>query len=310
MTVKRRHLLSLTDLSDDELRYVVNRGQQHAGGAPAGSRPLDGAVVGIYFQHTSTRTRSAFSVGALRLGASIVTYGPGDLQENTGESPEDTRRVLSRMLDGLVVRSALNDNLPVYAAQDRMSVINAMTGSEHPTQALADLITLQQRFGSVDGVRMLYVGEGNNTAIALALALTRFPRTELCVVTPPGYEMDAGLSETAMKQAAASGSTLVCTNRLDERAADYDVVYTTRWQTTGTSKTDPGWRSKFEPYQVTEGLLAAHEGALFMHDLPAHRGEEVVAEVLDGEASVAFDQAENKLHSATAVLEWCVGGHA
>jgi ornithine carbamoyltransferase len=303
----RRHLLSVDDLGGAELDRIVRRGAEFAAGLGDGARPLADQVVGVLFRKTSTRTRTAFSVGALRLGARLVTYGPDDLQENTGETIADTGRVLSRMLDVLVARTAgPEDELRAYAAQQRMAVVNAMSAGEHPTQALTDLTTLLRHFGRVEGLRVLYVGEGNNTAAALALALTRYPGTELHLRTPPGYGVGADYLRRAAAHAQRAGSSVEQRHTM-ERLPDVDVVYTTRWQTTGTSKPDPRWREVFAPFQVDRAVMAANPGAVFMHDLPAHRGEEVTADVLDGPRSIAFDQAENKYHSARAVLEWCAG---
>jgi ornithine carbamoyltransferase len=305
----RHHLLSLSDLDDEELNELVRRGVRFATAGVPDHRPLSGCVVGIYFRRTSTRTRTSFSAGALRLGAGIVTFGPDDLQLNTGETAADTGRVLSGMLDCLVARTCgTMEELRELAADRRMPVVNAMSEAEHPTQALADLTTLMITFGELSGLRVLYVGEGNNTAAALALALTRYPKAELHLLTPPGYGIAASTAATAAAQAARTGAVLSEAHDPAAAPRDVDVVYTTRWQTTGTSKPDPAWREVFAPFQVDSAMLAARPGAVFMHDLPAHRGEEVTVEVLDGPDSMAFPQAVNKLHSAMAVLEWCVGG--
>lgn len=306
-----RHLISLDDLSDPALSDIVERGAESARRAAIGagveSPSLVGKIVGVYFRKTSTRTRTAFASGALRLGADIIGYGPHDLQLETGESTEDTGRVLSEMLDVLVARTAGNPaELRAWAEQPRMAVVNAMSADEHPTQALADLTTLTLQFGSVGGLRLLYVGEANNTAVALALGLARFRQVELDLRTPPGYGLPSAVLQRAT--ATATGGTVIRERHdLDDLPKDVDVVYTTRWQTTGTSKPDPHWRETFAPFQVTAELMDASPKAVFMHDLPAHRGEEVTAEVLDGPASIAFGQAANKLHSAMAVLEWCTG---
>ncbi|MEU5881420.1 ornithine carbamoyltransferase [Spirillospora sp. NPDC047279] len=304
-----RHLISIDDLTDDDLRYLVETGARYAGANGSHDRPLDGDVVGVYFRRTSTRTRTAFSAGALRLGAQVVTYGPDDLQTNTGETSEDTGRVFARMLDVLVARTAADTaEMRAWAAQDRMAVVNAMSEQEHPTQALADLTTLACHFGGVEKLRVLYVGEGNNTAVALALALSRFPGTELELRTPPGYGLPADVMARAARYAERSGAVVTERHDMGEPPIGQHVVYTTRWQTTGTSKADPGWRDVFAPFQVTTELWKENPEAVFMHDLPAHRGEEVSAEVLDGPASVAFDQAANKMYSAMAVLDWCRDG--
>jgi ornithine carbamoyltransferase len=303
MATPARSLISLDDLTDDELHAIVHRGVEIASGSS--SRALDGAVVGVYFAKTSTRTRAAFSCGALRLGAGIVTFGPQDLQTNTGETVEDTGRVLSGMLDILVARTAGDPaDMRAWAAQDRMAVINAMSAEEHPTQALADLTTLAQHFGRVEGLRVLYVGEGNNTAAALALALTRCKGAVLELRTPPGYGLPAGVRAKAEAQALTSGALLVERHHMAALPGDMNVVYTSRWQTTGTVKPSADWRDVFTEFQVTRDIWRHTPDAVFMHDLPAHRGEEVTAEVLDGPASIAFRQAQNKMHSAMAVLEW------
>lgn len=311
MTRPVRHLISLEDLTDQDIRAIVARGARFGESSRRHLPTLTGDVVGIHFRKTSTRTRTAFSSGALRLGAQIVTLGPGDLQTNTGETVADTGRVLSGMLDVLVARTAESpEELRTLADQDRMSVVNAMTADEHPTQALTDLTTLLRHFGRIEGLRVLYIGEGNNSAAALALALSRFPGTHLELRTPKGYGVDPDILARAQARAAGSGATIHEQSDLDDPPADMDAVYTTRWQTTGTSKADPDWRTVFAPFQVTAELWRSSPKAVFMHDLPAHRSEEVAAEVLDGPASIAFAQAENKLYSAMAVLEWCRFGPA
>ncbi|MEV7213943.1 ornithine carbamoyltransferase [Kitasatospora cineracea] len=306
-----RHLISLDDLTDDDLRWITARGASYSAGLVPPTGPLDGQVVGVYFRRTSTRTRTAFSSGALRLGAKIIAFGPDDLQLNTGETTEDTGQVFSRMLDVLVARTSGDPaELRGWAGQDRMSVVNAMSADEHPTQALTDLTTLLRQFGRIDGLRVLYVGEGNNTAAALALALSRFPGTVLELRTPPGYGLTPEVRERAARSAARSGAEITELHHMDGRRGGFDAVYTSRWQTTGTSKPDPGWRAVFAPFTVTPELWRDSPDAVFMHDLPAHRGEEVAAEVLDGPRSIAFDQAANKMYSAMAVLEWCRSGTA
>jgi ornithine carbamoyltransferase len=304
-----RHLVSITDLPDADLYHLVERGAWFADRRRLEYAPLRGRVVGSYFRVTSTRTRTAFASGALRLGAGHVAYGPNDLQLNTGESIQDTTEVFARMLDALVVRTAGEPaEMRALASQHRMSVVNAMSADEHPTQGIADLTTLRRQFGVVAGLRILYVGEGNNTAAALALGLSRYPGAELCLCTPPGYGLDPDVLVIAERQAKGRDGAVSECHHPAEAIRDADAVYTTRWQTTGTVKADPDWRRTFQPFRVDDELMARHPRAVFMHDLPAHRGDEVTGSVLDGPASIAFDQAQNKLHSAEAVLEWCVLG--
>lgn len=306
-----RHVLTLNELPGDVLLDLVERGLGYARGARDPRGRLRDKVIGIWFRKTSTRTRTSFSVGALRLGASIVTYGPHDLQTETGETLEDTARVLSGMLDGLVLRSAgPPEELRALAAPGGMSVINAMSADEHPTQAICDLVTLKECFGRLERLRLLYVGEGNNTATALALAFARLPGAQAHFRTPPGYGLPADKLSQARALAARSGAEVLEAHDMADLPVGVHAVYGTRWQTTGTSKPDPAWRDTFAPFRITTSLMRAVSGpdTVFMHDLPAHRGEDVEAAVLDGERSVAFRQAQNKLHGALAVLEWALDG--
>jgi ornithine carbamoyltransferase len=304
------HLLSLADLEASEIRALVDRGAAFARGTE-GRGLHSGRVVGVYFRKTSTRTRTAFSCAALRLGADVIAYGPQDLQENTGETFEDTGRVFAGMLDALVARTAgPPEELRGISGKGRMSVINAMTSDEHPTQALADLTTIRLRLGDFEGVHVLYLGEGNSTVAALALALARFPGCALHVRTPAGYGLAPRTLELAQQFAAGSGACVVERHDLRDLPRDVDVVYTTRWQTTGTAKAEPTWRSDFVPFRVTTELMDRYDRAIFMHDLPAHREEEVEASVLDGPRSIAFEQAETKLWSAMAVLDRSFGRSA
>ncbi|EHR60642.1 ornithine carbamoyltransferase [Saccharomonospora cyanea] len=303
MSVK--HLVSIDDLTDTDLADLVDSGARFAAAPDDPRKVLSGRVVGLYFRLTSTRTRTSFWSGALRLGAGVVNFDPGSLQTATGETTEDTGRVFSSMLDVLVARTGgAPEEMRSWASWNRMSVINAMSGPEHPTQALTDLITLRAHFGDLRGLRVVYLGEGNNTAAAVALAFSRIPGLELELRTPPGYGVDPVIMEKAARSAERSGARVREVHHMRDLPGDVDAFYTTRWQTTGTSKPDPDWRARFAPFQVTEGLWERSPKAVFLHDLPAHRGEEVTAEVLDGPASLAFDQAANKMACAMAVLDW------
>lgn len=308
--MSRRHLLSLTSLAPSDISSIIDKTVQLARGELEEKYPLKDKTIGIYFCATSTRTRTSFTVGAMKLAASVVTYSPYDLQTNTGESTQDTGRVLSGYLDALVLRNAGSiEELEALAKQNDMSVINAMSNSEHPTQALADLGTLKEHFGHLEGLHILYQGEGNSTAVALALAISKLPEMRLTLMTPEGYGLTP--ERFAEVQAFANGSTSVIEEYHDLAylPQNVDVVYTTRWQTTGSSKADPNWRIRFKPFCVTQELMkyvSKPSGTIFMHDLPAVRGEEVAEEVLDGPQSIAFHQAKNKLFGAMAVLLWCL----
>ncbi|MBV9104847.1 MAG: ornithine carbamoyltransferase [Verrucomicrobia bacterium] len=303
------HFLSLAHLSRAEFLRIVARAvviAEH----PEKAKNLVGSFIGMYFRKTSTRTRTSFAIGAMKMGAGLITYGPNDLQVSTGESLHDTARVLSGYLDALVVRTADDPReLQVMAAAGGLSIINAMTSDEHPTQALSDFATLKRRFSRLEGLKLLYLGEGNNTAAALALAASRCPGFEATFLTPKGYGIPPHLLETAQTMARDCGASVLEAHDLQAVQGPMDVVYTTRWQTTGTVKNDEFWREKFAPFRVTESLMRAVSrptGTVFMHDLPAVRGEDCDSSVLDGPQSIAFEQARQKLYSAMAVLEWCL----
>lgn len=304
-----RHFISLEDIGPQELSGLIEDALEIAAGQGATDQPLRDKVGGIYFKGTSTRTRTAFTVGALKLGAQVIAYGPSDLQLVTGESMEDTTRVLSGFLDFLVIRTnASIQEMRTLANQDEMSIINAMSDNEHPTQAIADLVTIKEALGQLNDVHVLYLGEGNNSAAALAFAVAMTRGMRLTIVTPEGYGLPHSVLERADTLAGITGGTVVQHSDLSSLPKNVDVVYTTRWQTMGVPKSDPDWQSKFKPYSVTRKMMAQvskAEGTVFLHDLPAVRGAEVSDEVLDGPQSLAFRQARHKLTSAMAVLKWC-----
>jgi ornithine carbamoyltransferase len=306
-----RHLLSIADLKPSDIEQITRRSVEIGSKDFQETKSLEGKAVGIYFRKTSTRTRTSFTVGAARLGAITISYGPSDLQTNTGETIDDTGKVLSGFLDGLVIRTAESiAEMKALAAQDRMAVINAMSDNEHPTQALADLGTLTEHFGNLNNLKVLYMGEGNNTASALALAFARIPGAQLTILSPRGYVLDQNVIDRARKWADLYGANIQQHHTLDELREKVDVVYTTRWQTTGTTKSDPNWLKDFTPFKVTKDLFdrLSTSRTVFMHDLPAVRYQEVDAEVLEGSKSIVFRQARYKLFSAMAVLEWCILG--
>lgn len=306
----RRHLLSILDLSADEVLYLCRRALaiKRAESAP---QTLRGRTVGVYFRKTSTRTRTGFTVGAGRLGATVVSFGPNELQTTTGETTGDTARTLAGYLDVLVMRTNESvEEMQVYASHPAMSVVNALSSEEHPTQALTDLTTILEHFGRLEGVSLLYCGEGNKSAAALALAMSRVPGMRLVLATPAGYGLDPEVLATARSLAEVHGATIEETHDIDGVEPGFDVVYTSRWQEMGVSKADPEWKAHFHPFRVTQALMdrVGGEGAVFMHDLPAVRGEDVDDEVLDGPRSLAWVQAQHKMWSAMAVMEWCGAG--
>jgi ornithine carbamoyltransferase len=304
------HFLSIADLEPAILAGLVDRSVEFAAGRSNDHKPLEGKIVGIYFRGPSTRTRTAFTVGALKLGANTIAYGPNDLQLITGETIEDTARILSSFLNALVIRS--NGSIAEMRAltnKASMAVINAMSENEHPTQVIADLATIKERFGRLEGIHMLYLGEGNNTAAALALAVALTPRMKITFVTPESYGLPDSLLEQSRQLAHRRGSVIEHHHNMAELPRNVDAVYTTRWQTMGVAHPEPNWQDRFRPYSVTPTVMTEvsnPNGSIFLHDLPAVRGEDVHQEVLDGSQSLAWRQAQHKMFSAMAILEWCL----
>jgi ornithine carbamoyltransferase len=300
-----RSLISLPEIGAADVAWIVARALKLADD-PEPPRTLAGRAVGTYFRRSSTRTRTSFWRAATLLGADVITFGPDDLQLCTGESLSDTAKVLAGYLDILVVRT--NDDiaeLRELARADGLSIVNALTRHEHPTQALADLVTLQEELGDLGGRHLLYLGEGNSTAQALAHATALTPGLRLTLVTPPSYGLQDDVFELTTRLGAGP-DRIVQHHDITNLPESVDAVYTSRWQTMGVSKPDPHWMTTFKPYQVTEKLLDQLGDAIFLHDLPAIRGQEVTNEVLDGQQSRAFRQAYHKMTAAMAVLEWCM----
>ena len=309
------HLLSISDLDGGTLLSLVENAVAIAQGRWKRESSLAGRIVGIYFRKTSTRTRTSFSVGAMKLGAQVIAYGPNDLQIATGETVQDTARVLANYLDALVIRT--NETIcevRQFAAQDRMAVVNAMSENEHPTQSLADLATLREHFGRLQGLHVLYMGEGNNSASAIALAIARMPEMRLTLVTPEGYGLSEAFLQEVQASAAPNGSKIEQHHDMCRLPRGVDAVYTTRWLTMGVRKGKEDWILSFQPYTVTPAVMAevskADGSTVFLHDLPAMRGFEVPDEVLDGPQSIAFRQSYHKMTSAMAILDWCLNGQA
>ena len=305
-----RDLLTLSGLAPETFAAFVDRGQDIIAGRWQGYRPLADKIVGIYFKKPSTRTRTSFTSAAIRLGSTPMTFGPSDLQISTGETLEDTARVMAGYLDLLVVRTNEPlEEMRALAGPRELGVINAMSDCEHPTQAVGDFITLKEAFGDLDGLHLLYVGEGNNTAAALVLAAGKTPGFRLTLATPEGFGVDARFLDEARAAGAEWGTVIEQIHDPEALPRGVDAVYATRWQTMGVDHADADWKERFRPYTVTEELMERvskpGDRTIFLHDLPAVRGEDVTDGVLDGPRSWAWRQAVHKMTSAMVVLAWC-----
>ncbi len=292
-----RHFISLFDLSKEELQRLLVRAAELKKARFRHGKPLVGHSVGLLFEKPSTRTRVSFEVACVEMGAHPVALTASQTQVSRGEEPGDTARVLSRYLSGLVVRTFGNDRLHAMAASSTVPVINGLTDELHPCQALADLLTIQERFGTLEGVTVAYVGDGNNVANSWIEAAVHTPiQLRLGCPDVDGLRPDAALLKKA-------GSKAMLTSDPAEAVKGADVVYTDVWVSMGQSDADER-RAHLRPFQVNDALMAqASSRALFMHCLPAHREEEVTGELLFGERSAVLDQAENRLHASKALLE-------
>jgi ornithine carbamoyltransferase len=290
------NFLTGEELDRDQLLALLDRAEQlkRGRGDGEGRESLRGRSVALVFEKPSTRTRVSFEVGVAELGATPIVLRGDELQLTRGESMIDTGRILSGYLHGIVIRSGSDERVRELAEGARVPVINGLTPQHHPCQALADLLTLKQRFGGLEGLRLAYVGDGNNTARSLAI-LGRIAGVDVVIASPDGYRIEDGLAELSDDPRAA--------------AAGADAIYTDVWVSMGDEREAERRRGDLVPYQLNDELLdAGSDRVIALHCLPAHPGEEITAEVLYGERSAVWDQAENRLHAQKALLERLLGG--
>jgi ornithine carbamoyltransferase len=305
-----RALLRTADLTAGDLDHLLGAARTFKDGTRDGrAGALAGQTVVCYFAKPSTRTRISFETAITRLGGTPIAVGPNELQLGRGETIEDTARVLSRYAAAIVIRTFADDDVARLAAAASIPVINALTDGHHPCQSLADLLTLHEHFGSLAGLKVAYVGDGNNVAHSL-LEGCALAGVDIAVATPPGYEPDPGVVAVAEKLAADSGAVVTVTHDPLVAVAGAHAVYTDVWVSMGDPEAERAARTTaLAPYQVNPALMAeARVDAVFLHCLPAHRGDEVTADVIDGPQSLVFDQAENRLHTAQALLVALTGG--
>jgi ornithine carbamoyltransferase len=297
----KRDFLRVTDLSKKELADIIDRALAMKSGDAAGSCPIIGKSVGLIFEKSSTRTRVSFEVGIYQLGGQPVTMNVKDIQLGRGETVADTAKTLSRFLSAIAIRTHEHSRIEEFAGLATIPVINALTDEHHPCQALADLLTIKEKKGRLDGIKIAYIGDGNNVANSLieAAALSGM---HLALACPEGYRPD----EQILKEACAEAScAITVTGDPAEAVKDADVIYTDVWVSMGQEEEAAERLKAFEGYEVNSALLAhAKKDAIVMHCLPAYRGKEISAEVLEGPQSVVFDQAENRLHAQKALLEF------
>ena len=299
-------LLSVADLTADEIRHLINDAiSSKQGGSSAF---LNGKVLALVFEKPSLRTRVSFDVAMWQLGGHAVYLSPDEIGLGKREKVSDVARTLSRFVDAIVVRTFSHSTLEMLAEYSRVPVINGLSDLEHPCQALGDLLTVQEKRKVLKGLRLAFVGDGNNVARSLLIAAS-LVGMDFCIASPPDYALEEATLRQAERFAAKSGARISTTSdhRLAVRGAD--IVYTDVWISMGQEAEAEARQQAFASYQVDAELLSlAKEGAIFMHPLPAHHGEEVVEGLLDHPQSVVYDQAENRLHIQKAILMKVLGG--
>ena len=301
------HFVSLADHTAVELRALLDLARMIKANPSAFSQACAGQSLAMIFQKPSLRTRVSFQTGIFQLGGQGMYLGPTDIQLHRGESIADTARVLSRYVDGIMARVFGHQDILDLAANASVPVINGLTDYNHPCQVLADLLTVHEQFGRVEGLKMAYIGDGNNMAHSLLFGGARVGMS-VAVAHPRGYAPDADTVTRAREFASEAGGSILITEDPAEAMADADVVYTDVWASMGQEDEAAERLARFEGFQVNGALMArARPSAIFLHCLPAHRGEEVGAEVIDGPQSVVFDQAENRLHAQKAIMVKLMG---
>lgn len=302
-----RHLLSLMDLEPAEVRHLIDRGIAMKANPAAYRTALAGKTLGMVFQKSSTRTRISFEVGMYQLGGHALFLSGNDLQLNRGETVADTARVLSRYVDGIMARVFAHQDVEDLARFGSVPVINGLSDRLHPCQALADYMTLFERKGRLEGLKVVYVGDGNNVAHSLVNGAVKLG-VHIVIACPPGYEPDAAILTAAREAALRTGARVEVSHEPHTAVCGADAIYTDVWTSMGQEKESAERKRVFANYQVNEALFArAREDAIFLHCLPAHRGEEVTDGVADHERSAIFDQAENRMHVQKAVLVELLG---
>lgn len=298
--MKGRHLLSISDISDEDFNSFM------AGAVELKARGnmslLEGKVLALLFEKPSLRTRVSFEVAMRQLGGEVVYLSPAEVGLGERESVADVARVLGRYVDAISARTFSHKTVEELARSAGVPVINALSDLEHPCQALADLLTVYEKKGGLKGVTLAFIGDGNNIAHSLLLA-TVLAGMNFRIASPAGHTVQEGILRKAKEYAAITGAGILCTQEPSEAVREADVVYTDVWTSMGQEEEVEERRRTFAGYQVNAGLLGlADKDAIFMHDLPAHRGEEVTDDVMDSLQSVVFDQAENRMHAQKALL--------
>jgi ornithine carbamoyltransferase len=305
------HLLTLDDLNAAEMEHLYTQARmlKVARQTPTGLPPLAGQTIALLFEKPSLRTRVSFEVAAMELGANSLYLSPQEVGLGKREAVADVARVLSSYVHAIVIRTFSHDLLAEFAQAATVPVINGLTDAHHPCQGLTDVFTIIEEYGKAKGLRLAYLGDGNNVAHSLLQAAAK-SGINVRIATPAGYEPDTDVVNTANQEALRYGATVTLTNDPAEAAAGADVLYTDVWASMGQESESAARRAIFSGYRLNTSLLAlAHPEAIVLHPLPAHRGEEITDEVMDGPHSRVLIQAENRLHVQKAILLTLLGSN-
>lgn len=306
----QKHLLTLQDWTEDEIYQCLSLALKLKAMQKNGEKQtcLSGKTLAMIFAKSSTRTRVSFEVGTTQLGGSALFLSTSDIQLGRGELISDTAQVLSRMVDGIMIRTFKQSDLEELAKYGTIPIINGLTDEFHPCQVLADLLTIYEKKGKLKGLKLAFVGDGNNMAHSLMIGCSKLG-IDVAIASPDGYKPNPVYTAWSVANAEAQGSKVtVCTDPL-EACKDADVLYTDVWASMGQEDEAAKRRADFSRYQINAQCLeVSKKDAIFLHCLPAHRGEEVTSEVIDGPHSVIFDEAENRLHAQKAVMSLLMGG--
>jgi ornithine carbamoyltransferase len=309
-SLKGKSFLRLAEFKDSEIQYLLDTALElkklQKQGKPHSH--LSGKVLGMIFEKSSTRTRVSFEVGMLQLGGHAIFLSSKDIQLGRGESISDTAKVLSRYVDGIMVRTFGHEVVEEFAEHATVPVINGLTDLHHPTQVMADLLTILEHKGKLAGLKMCYVGDGNNNMAHSLMEGAVKVGMHISVASPQGYEPNPEITAAVVKEAKQTGSIVELTNDPVQAMKEADVVVTDVWTSMGQEAETAQRIEVFKPFQVNAELCQhAKSDYIFLHCLPAHRGEEVTADIIDGPHSVVFDEAENRLHAQKAILKVLMG---
>lgn len=304
ISLKGRDFLALADYTPDEIKYLLDLAmdlkRKHKEGKEY--HPLKGKTLGMIFEKSSTRTRVSFEVGMYQLGGQALFLSKNDLQLGRGETVWDTGQTMSRYLDGIMIRTYAHRNVVELARGATVPVINGLTDLSHPCQAMADYLTILEKKGTLSGLKLAFIGDGNNMVHSLMMGAAKLG-VHIAVATPEGYEPDDEIWSISREYASETGGRIEVMTDPKQAIEGADIVYTDVWASMGQEDEQERRKEAFASYQVNEELVKlAKEDYLFMHCLPAHRGEEVSEGIIDGDHSVIFDQAENRLHAQKAIM--------